>query len=77
MILVLNKLLLFLLYYYFHFQGPISFSPRDMGISMKLYFQIVEYYLFSVVDLTQNDPVLVFKKFRLDKTFNKNKNKKE
>ncbi len=43
-----------------------------MGISMRLYFQIVEY----VVDLTQNDPVLVFEKFSLDKTFNKN-NKKE
>ncbi len=44
-----------------------------MGISMKLYFQIIEYYLFSVVDLTQNDPVLVFNKFSLDKTYNKNK----
>ncbi len=44
-----------------------------MGISMKLYFQIVEYYIFSVVDLTQNDLVIVFKKFSLDKTFNKNK----
>ncbi len=69
MILVLNKLF----FWNLHLRPYISFSPRDMGISMKLYFQIVEYYLFSVVDLTRNDPVLLFKKFSLDKTYNKNK----